>query len=117
MASKIKFPGGSQSLCWILWLGNLLWVLEISKHSKNFFGTIVLQFVGCVLGGYNDGNLLQEDLHHTLSLPGLLQPLLTRANAGDTQTLKGRTGSVSVGSLGPGVHKVLFEPSEHLWPV
>ena len=30
-----------------------------------------------------------------------------------TQTLKGRSGSVSVGS--PGVHKVLFEPSEHLW--
>ena len=28
---------------------------------------------------------------------------------GDTQTLKGRSGSVSVGSLG--VHKVLFEPS------
>ena len=31
--------------------------------------------------------------------------------------LKGRSGSVSVGSLGPGVHKVLFEPSEHLWQV
>ena len=24
-------------------------------------------------------------------------------------------GSVSVGSLGPGVHKVFFEPFEHLW--
>ena len=33
----------------------------------------------------------------------------------DTQKLKGRSGSVSAGSLGPGVHKVLFEPSEHLW--
>ena len=32
-----------------------------------------------------------------------------------TQTLKGRSGSVSVGS--PGVHKVLFEPSECLWQV
>ena len=30
---------------------------------------------------------------------------------GDTQTLKGRSGSVSVGPLGPGSHKVLFEPS------
>ena len=29
--------------------------------------------------------------------------------------LKVRSGSVSVGSLGPGMHKVLFEPSEHLW--
>ena len=33
------------------------------------------------------------------------------------ETLKGRSGSVSVGSLDPGVHKVLFEPSEHLWRV
>ena len=43
------------------------------------------------------------------------RPLLTHASAGDTQTLKGRPGSVSVGCLGPGVHKALFEPSEHLW--
>ena len=41
--------------------------------------------------------------------------LLTHASIGDTQTLKGRSGSVSVGPLGPGAHKVLFEPSEHLW--
>ena len=33
----------------------------------------------------------------------------------ETLKLKGRSGSVSVGS--PGVHKVLFEPSEHLWQV
>ena len=33
----------------------------------------------------------------------------------ETLTHKGRSGSVSVGSLGPGAHKVLFEPSEHLW--
>ena len=32
-------------------------------------------------------------------------------------TLKDRSGSVSVGSLGPGAHKVLFKPSEHLWQV
>ena len=31
------------------------------------------------------------------------------------QTLKGRSGSVSVGS--PGVPRVLFEPSEHFWRV
>ena len=37
---------------------------------------------------------------------------LTRTSIGDTQTLKGRSGSVSVGS--PGAHKVLFEPSKHL---
>ena len=39
------------------------------------------------------------------------RPLLTRTSTGDTQTLKGRSGSVSVGPLGPGSHKVLFEPS------
>ena len=31
--------------------------------------------------------------------------LLTRASAGDTETLTGRSDSVSVGSLGPGAHK------------
>ena len=28
-----------------------------------------------------------------------------------------RSGSVSVGSPGPGAHKVLFEPSDHLWQI
>ena len=45
------------------------------------------------------------------------RPLLTCFSAGDTQTLKGRSGSVSVGSLGPGVHTLLLMPSEHLWKV
>ena len=31
--------------------------------------------------------------------------------------LKQRSGSVSVESLGPGAHKVLFEPSDRLWRV
>ena len=43
------------------------------------------------------------------------RPLLTCASKGDTQTLKGKSGSVSVGSLGPGVHTLLLIPSEHLW--
>ena len=43
--------------------------------------------------------------------------LLTCASTGRTQTHNGRTGSVSVGFLGPRAHKVLFEPSEHLWRV
>ena len=30
------------------------------------------------------------------------------------ETLKHSSGSVFFGSLGPGAHKVLFEPSEHL---
>ena len=43
------------------------------------------------------------------------RPLLTCAATGDTQTLKGRSDSDSVGSVVPGVHKVLFEPSKHPW--
>ena len=66
-------------------------------------------------GGVN-GDLLQEGLCHTqfccTQSPCLCsRPLLTHTSPGDTQTLKGRSDSVSVGS--PGVHKVLFEPSEH----
>ena len=30
LVSKVKFPGGSQSLCLISRLGNLLWFLELS---------------------------------------------------------------------------------------
>ena len=49
LASKVKFPGVSQSLCQIPRLGNLLWVLELSSQCQNFFGIIVLQFVGHLL--------------------------------------------------------------------
>ena len=45
------------------------------------------------------------------------RPLLTYTSTGDTQTLKDRSDSVSVGSLDPGAHKVLFSPSEYLWQV
>ena len=58
LASKVKFPGGSQSLCQILRLGNLLWVLELSKQCEDFFGLIVLQFVGHLLGGSMEGLLV-----------------------------------------------------------
>ena len=42
---KVKFPGGSQSLCQISRLGNLLQALELLKQCENFFVIIVLQFV------------------------------------------------------------------------
>ena len=45
------------------------------------------------------------------------RPLLAHVSAGDTQTIRGRSGSVSVESLGSCVHKVLFQCSEHLWQV
>ena len=58
-----------------------------------------------------------------LCLPGLLEPeplspqqdtagpCLRRRHSNH----KGRSDSVSVGSLGPSAHEVLFEPSKHLW--
>ena len=68
-------------------------------------------------GGVN-GDLLQEGLCHTQvcstqSPCPCGRPLLTCTSSGDTQTHKGRSDSVSVGSSG--VHKVLFDPSEHVW--
>ena len=58
------------------------------------------------------GNLLQEGLCHTQvcctqSPCPCCRPLLIRTSTGDTQTL---SGSVSVGSLGPGAHKVCLSP-------
>ena len=77
------------------------------------------------LYGGVDGDLLQEGLVHKLcDLGSCTQSpclccwlLLTHTSARDTQTLKGRSGSVSLGCLGPGAHQVLLEPSDHLWQV
>ena len=60
-----------------------------------------------LFGGVN-GDLLQEGLRHTQdcctqSPCPCRRPLLTCTFTGETQT---QLGSVSVGSLGPGVHKV-----------
>ena len=63
-------------------------------------------------GGLN-GDLLQEGLCHTQvcctqSPCPCGRPLLTCASSGDTQTLKGRSGSVSVGP--PGVPRFCLSP-------
>ena len=68
--------------------------------------------------GGADGTLLQEGLCHTQvyctqSPCPCGRLLLTHTSTGDTQTLKGRSGSVSVGT--PDAHKVLSEPFERLW--
>ena len=67
--------------------------------------------------GVND-DLLQEGLCQTQvcctqSPCPCSRPLLTHTSRGDTQILKGRSGSVSMGY--PGEHKVLFELPECLW--
>ena len=94
----------------------------------NLFGIIVLQFVSHLLSGSMVGLMMTSSkkayathcvtqVYCTQSPCPCGKPLLTHASAGDTQMLKGRSGSVSVGSLGPGAHKVLFEPSERLCQV
>ena len=95
---------------------------------QELLGISILQFVGHLFCGSMVG-LMTTSSKKTYATRHASQvccsqsycphsrPLLTHASAGDTQSLKGRSGSVSVGSLGPGVHKVLFEPSEHLWQV
>ena len=45
------------------------------------------------------------------------RPLLTVPPQETFKQLRGSSGPVSVGSLGPGVHKVLFEPFKWLWQV
>ena len=72
-----------------------------------------------LFGGVN-GDLLQEGLYRThvccTQSPCFCgRPLLTHTSRAVTQTLKSRSGSVSVGSFD--VHKVLFVPSKHLWRV
>ena len=117
LSSKVNFPEDSQFLCWIPRLGNLLWALEFSQQCENFFGIIVLQFVGHLLSGSIVELMVPSSKRtsatcHTTQVCCSQIPcprgrsLLTCASAGDTQTLKGRSGSVSVGSLGPGAHKV-----------
>ena len=69
LASRVKFPGGSQLLCRISTLGILLGTVELSEQCKSFFGIIVLQFVGCLLSGSVVG------LIHLPSLEGLMLKL------------------------------------------
>ena len=89
LASKVKFPGGSQFLCRISTLGNLLWTIELSEQCKSFFAIIVLQFVGCLLSGSVVGLTRHTSQVCCRQSPcPQARPLLTRAFAGDNQTLK-----------------------------
>ena len=49
---QVRFPGYSQSLCWIPRLGSLMWGLESLKQCENFFVLFVLQFVVLPVHGY-----------------------------------------------------------------
>ena len=107
---------------WLLW-GHCSFLLGPGAPKVFFFCALqesvfpVLCKFWQLYGGVK-GDLLQEGLCHTQvcctqSLCPCGRPLLTHTFTGDTQTVKGMSGSISVGS--PGEHKILFEPSEHLW--
>ena len=116
-ATLTETPGHSRASLSQSLVGSLL--LSLRSFFTQGFVCALQESVSPVLckfwwlyGGVN-GNLLQESLCHTQSPYHSSRPLLTSTSTRDTQTLKGRSGSVSVES--PGVHKVLFEPSKCLW--
>ena len=124
---KVKFPGQGgrfQSLCWIPRLENLLWALELSQQYKNFSSLIVLQVMGHLLSdSVMATSFKRMYAPHCTSQDGCSQspcghgrPLLTHGSTGDTQTPKGRSGSVSCG----GPHSfpwVLVHTRFHLCPL
>ena len=76
--------------------------------------------MGCLLGGSMVGLKMTSSKRAYVTCLLHPEPLpLWQATADQYlhRRLKHRSGSVSVGSLGPGMHKVLFESSEHLWQV
>ena len=89
LAFKVKFPKGSQSLCQISRLENLLWALELLQQFKNFFGIIVLQFLHCLFGGCVVGLTHHVSQVYCSQSPcHYITPLLACASEGDTHTLK-----------------------------
>ena len=68
----------------------------MSQQLENFFDIIVLQFVGCLLGGSMVGlthSVFQICCSQWPCLSG--RPLFNHPSTGDPQTLTGRSGSVS----------------------
>ena len=117
----LETPGHSQSNLNLSLVGSCPFLLGLCAHRLCLCPPRVYFSVLCkfwqLYGGVN-GDLLEESLCHiqvccTQSPCPCGRPLLTCTSTGDTQTVKGRSGSVSVGS--PGVHKILFEPSECVW--
>ena len=104
---------------WVsLFCGHCSFLLDPSMHRVLFVPCKNLFPQSCVSSGgsmWVNCDLLQEGLCHTQvfctqSPCPCSRPLLTHTSSGDTQTLRGRSCSVTAKS-----QKVLFEPSEHLW--
>ena len=82
--------------------------LEFLQQCMYFFGIIVPQFVGCLLGSYivelmvnssksTYATCCASQICYSLSLCACGSPLLTHASARGTQTLKSRSDLVSFG--------------------
>ena len=118
----LETPGHSwaslgQSLVGPLILSPGSWCTQCSVYALQESVCQVLCKFWQLYGGVN-GNLLQEGLCHTqvccTQSPCTCSSPLPTCTPQETlkPMLKSRSGSVSVKS--PGVHKVLFEPPEHL---
>jgi len=78
-----------------------MWALELSQQCKNFFGIIVLQFVGYLVSGSMVGlTSCTSQVCCSQSPCPHGKPLLISASAGDTETLRRRSGPVSCGIPG-----------------
>ena len=104
-------PSLGQSLEGSLILSPVSWCTQGFVCALQESVSPVLCKIWQLYGGVN-GNLLQECLCHTQvcctqSPCPCGRPLLTRTSTGD---IKDSSGSVAVGSLGPGVHKVCLSP-------
>ena len=109
----------SQSLVRLLLLSPGSWYAQgFVSALQESVSPVLLKF-WLLYGGVN-GDLFQRGLCHIQVCPIQSpcpwgRPLMTQASTRNTQTLKGRSGSVSVGS--PHAHKFSFESSECLWRV
>ena len=108
LTCKVKFPGASQSLSQV---GKSGVGPRTFETVRELLGAIVLQFVDCLLGGSMVG-LMASSFKRTYATCHASQvcysqrpcthsrSLLPHDSARDTQTLKGRSGSVSCGVPG-----------------
>ena len=134
LAFKVKFPGGSQSLCQIPRLGNLLWALEdvlLTVQKLLWYNcSPICGSPAWWLYSEAHSDLLQDDLCHMLPLPGPLLPeplspqqgtadpcLHKRYSKTQRQVQLNLLWRSLLLSLGFGVHKVLFASSLWLWQV
>ena len=134
-ACRAEIHGVAKSQTWVSdwtelnWrLGNLLCTLKLLQKCKNFFGIIILQLVGDLLGGSTVElmvTLIKRS--YVTRLPGVLQPeTLSPQPASADSCLVRRHSEIQrqvwitllwkqlLLFLVPGAHKLLFVLSEHL---